>query len=61
MFKLMVSGCGDHGHHAQQHVELGLEPDQEPLAMDHSMLACHVVAEVGLALKVVKVNQWITV
>ena len=36
----MVNGCGDHGHHAQLHVEQELEPEQQALAMGHSMVDC---------------------
>ena len=56
----MVSGFGEHGHHAQLHVEQGLKSDRQTLAMGHSMQACHVV-EVGLTLQAVKVNQLLTV
>ena len=52
----MVSGCGEHGHHAQQHVELALEPDQQTLAMVRPTLGCHAV-EVGQILKPVKVKM----
>ena len=55
LFQLMVNGIGDHGHHAQQHVEPELGPEQQTPAMDHSMLECPVVA-MGQRLKTVVVN-----
>ena len=51
----MVSGFGQHGHHAQPHVVQGLELDQQTLAMDHFMQGCHAV-EVGQIFKPAKVN-----
>ena len=55
LFQLMVNGCGDHGHHAQLHVEQELGAELQPPAMDHSTLECPAVA-MGQRLKAVEVN-----
>ena len=44
LFQLMVNGIGDHGHHAQLHVEQELVPEQQTPARDHSMLEFLAVA-----------------
>ena len=55
LFQLMVNGCGDHGHHAQLHVEQELIPEQQTPAMDHSMLECPAVG-MGQRLESVEVK-----
>ena len=55
LFQLMVNGCGDHGHHAQLHVEQELGPEQQTPAMDHSMLECPAVG-MGQRLESVEVK-----
>ena len=55
LFQLMVNGSGDHGHHAQLHVEQELGTEQQTLAMDHITLECPVVA-LGQRLETVVVN-----
>ena len=55
LLQLMVSGIGDHGHHAQLHVEQELRPEQQATARDHSMLECLAVA-MGQRLETVAVN-----
>ena len=53
--QLMVNGCGDYGHNAQLAVEQELGTEQQPPAMDHSMVDCLAVG-VGQRLKLAQVN-----
>ena len=55
----MGTGCGAHGHHAQQYVEQELGLEQHILALDQSMLGCHALV-VDQRLKAVKVSSVIT-
>ena len=55
MFQLMVNGHGDHGLNAQLAVEQELGTEQQPPAMDHSMVGCLAVG-VGQRLKIAQVN-----
>ena len=54
----MVNGCGDCGHNAQLAVELELGTEQQPPAMDLSMLESHAVG-VGQRQKIALVNIFI--
>ena len=54
----MVNGCGDCGHNAQLAVELELGTEQQPPAMDLSMLESHAVG-VGQRQKIALVNVFI--
>ena len=54
LLQRMVNGIGEHGHHAQQHVEQELVPEQQT-AKDHSTLGCPAVA-LGHRLETAVVN-----
>ena len=55
MFQLMVNGHGDPGPNAQLPVDQELGTEQQPPAMDHSMVDCLAVG-VGQRQKIAQVN-----